>query len=275
MILLDAIVIFHLTPFLRFDLLTALVLHGLGVRFVVTLFFSSSTLLSMWSLSIFLFIKFILLALRYQRQRSNRQKHILTLRISRLRSKLQSLLDSMISPSFSTRARNEELIADSHDHATVLFVTVVSSPGAALDAAQSLARIDSLSRRFDSLVISRRMLKVEHVGNDYVVVSPFFDLPPAPDLTAADTARHGGDSDMCHCHSATLALLATEMAAAGRDELAGSGLELRIGLAAGAVTAAVIGRSRRYLRVLGDTVQPRPICIHACIHVYMYTYRYG
>jgi hypothetical protein len=177
----------------------------------------------------------------------------------------------MISPSFSTRARNEELIADSHDHATVLFVTVVSSPGAALDAAQSLARIDSLSCRFDSLVISRRMLKVEYVGNDYMVVSPFFDLPPAPDLTAADTARHGGDSDMCHCHSATLSPRDGDgRRRARRTRRLRAGAADRFGCGGGHgggdwTESAVPPRAGRH----GAAPAHKHTCVHTCIHVYI------
>ena len=83
--------------------------------------------------------------------------------------------------------------------------------------------------------------QVECVGVGYLVTTQR--------VPRADTAAPPWDRRAEEC--AALAALAHRMTAAARRALAGSGLEMRAGLAAGPAVAAVLGSARRRLRLVG------------------------
>ena len=163
----------------------------------------------------------------------------------------------MIPRCFACRAQNSDFLADSFDYATVLFCTFGHSSAAEADPVTTFALLNRVYMALDSLLVYHRAIKVEHVGNDYMVVSPIFTNSivetDGPAAESGSGAPEGGDDDPDRS-CASLAELGLRMIRVGREALAGSGIELRAGLAAGPVAAAVIGESRRFLRVLGDTV---------------------
>jgi adenylate cyclase len=230
---------------------------GLLTRLVGLFVYSRNLWVSGWSILCVVFGKCIFLACRYQRQLEYRRQHLLHRHIIRLKSELQELLDGMIPPHFSARAQLEDCIADPHDDVTVLFCSVSQPPSA--DPLASFHTLDALYSTFDRLLDHHDVVKVEHVGNDYMVVSPLrprpqprrppsppADLPPAADCAPPeDDERRAGPAADC----VALALLARAMVRAGRRALRGTGATLRVGLARGPAVAAVIGRSRRFLRV--------------------------
>jgi hypothetical protein len=72
-------------------------------------------------------------------------------------ARLQALLDSMIPRRYSERVRAGQIVADPHDHATVLFVSFPKDDGndAGMDgcAAMEMFRLlDLVYREFDQLV---------------------------------------------------------------------------------------------------------------------------
>ena len=105
---------------------------------------------------------------------------------------------------------------------------------------------------------------MRHTGNDYVLASPLFHDadPAAAAAAAAGCAPTGGEASEAEAAEAgaeaerrrfcaALGRLAARMAAAARGLLEGSGIEPRVAVAAGPVFAAVVGDSRRHLRLLG------------------------
>ena len=260
----DGITVFMITPLMPFPAVAALVLFvGMVSRVFGLFIYNSDRWPTVWALTCVSIPKMIFLACRYRREWAKRKDYILQLQIKRLNTELQHMLDGLIPPDFSRRAQHEEVVADPHDRATVLFCSFPLDYSADADPAAAFRLLDEVYRAFDAILEAHAhsglVTKVEHVGHDYLAVSPVF-LPavrqPPPDAACGggSSSGGGGEEDWAADSCAALAGVAREVLAAGRTRLAGSGMELRVGLATGPVVAAVIGRSRRYLRVLGDTV---------------------
>jgi adenylate cyclase len=254
-----------ITPLMSFPILF-LHVFGLGMisRFSGLLLYRVDVQPAIWALTCTCIPKLVFLACRYRREWANRQQYLLQLETESLNTELQLMLDGLIPPDFSRRAQQEEVVADPHDRATVLFCSFPLDHSAGTDSAAAFRLLDEVYRAFDAILEARAhaglVTKVEHVGHDYLAVSPVFlsAAGPAPDPGDGGGGGGGGGvgmgEDWAADSCAALAEVARELLAAGRTRLAGSGMELRVGLATGPVVAAVIGRSRRYLRVLGDTV---------------------
>jgi adenylate cyclase len=131
-----------------------------------------------------------------------------------------------------------EPIADQFASASILFADVVDFTPLAqrLPPADVVGILDQLFSRFDALVEQHGLEKIKTIGDCYMAAAGVPD--PAPD------------------HARRAALLALDMrdavvisAGAGR-----SGLELRIGINSGPVTAGVIGTKRFLYDLWGDAV---------------------
>jgi adenylate cyclase len=136
------------------------------------------------------------------------------------------------------KAEPEQPIADSFDDASVLFADLSGFVGIAkkLGGGQTVALLNRLTREFDALATRHGVEKIKTIGDGYMAVSGI----PHPQ---AD-----------HCER--LARLALDMLAAAARISRETGIELRlrIGIAAGPVTAGVIGVNKFSYDVWGDTV---------------------
>ncbi len=109
--------------------------------------------------------------------------------------------------------------------------------------------VDQVHKEFDALLAQHapHVLKIHQEGRDYVLVSPNVSKAgPSAQLPCPQPAL----AEQC----AALAQLASAMATLARGLLVGSGLETRFGLAAGPAITAVLGESRRHLRLFGPAL---------------------
>lgn len=130
------------------------------------------------------------------------------------------------------------LIADRFESASVLFADMAGFTARASDTdPQDLVRfLNRVFSKFDHLTDRHRLEKIKTTGDSYMVVSGVPE--PRPD------------------HAEALADFAIEMrdeALALRD-LHGRSVGLRIGIASGPVVAGVVGTSKFFFDVWGDTV---------------------
>lgn len=135
-------------------------------------------------------------------------------------------------------AAPETSIADHFADASVLFADIQGFVAIAkrLGNARTVALLDHLTREFDALAVCHGVEKIKTIGDGYMAVA---GVPhPQPD----------------HCER--LARLALDMQAVARvvGEAFDIDLTLRIGIAAGAVTAGVIGVHKVAYDAWGDTV---------------------
>jgi guanylate cyclase len=129
-------------------------------------------------------------------------------------------------------------IADHVDSASILFADVVDFTPLAqrLSPAEVVGTLDQLFSLFDTLVERHGLEKIKTIGDCYMAAA--------------------GVPDPCADHASRAALLALDM----RDAVATSaipgqgGLELRIGINSGPVTAGVIGTKRFLYDLWGDAV---------------------
>jgi adenylate cyclase len=135
-------------------------------------------------------------------------------------------------------AAPEVSIADHFADASVLFADIQGFVAIAkrLGNARTVALLDHLTREFDALALCHGVEKIKTIGDGYMAVA---GVPhPQPD----------------HCER--LARLALDMQAVAQvvGEAFGITVTLRIGIAAGAVTAGVIGVHKVAYDVWGDAV---------------------
>jgi adenylate cyclase len=149
---------------------------------------------------------------------------------------LTNILPATIAERLKDPSRN--IIADKYDDASILFADIAGYTERASDTTPSdLVRfLDRLYTDLDALVDRHGLEKVKTSGDSYMVVS---GVPqPRPD------------------HIEALACLALDMADAVADlkDPLGRDVPLRIGLAAGAVVAGVVGARKFFYDVWGDAV---------------------
>ncbi len=159
--------------------------------------------------------------------------------LSAERARSDALLMNLLPAPIAERLRiRAETIAESFDHATVMFADLVGfTPLAArLPPDRIVATLDQVFSRFDELAKHHGLEKIKTIGDAYMLVSGI----PTP------REDH--------------AVAAADMAIAMRDLVAslpaveGTRLSLRIGLHSGPVVAGVIGRTRPFYDLWGDTV---------------------
>jgi guanylate cyclase len=154
-------------------------------------------------------------------------------------ARADELLTNAIPPSIARRLRRgESRIAESYPETTVLFADIVGfTPWARRTAPSEVVELlDELFSRFDDLSAECRVEKIKTIGDAYMAVSG----APEPNPDHAEAALTLGRG-----------ILDAVADARRAHELP---LEVRVGLASGAVVAGVIGQRRILFDLWGDTV---------------------
>lgn len=150
----------------------------------------------------------------------------------------EKLLANILPQKVAARLKDEEIIADRYEAASVLFADMAGFTARASDTEpEELVRfLDDVFTRIDGLVETHGLEKIKTTGDAYMVVS---GVPnPRPD------------------HAEALADLALAMREALADltDPKGRAVPVRIGIATGPVVAGVVGKSKFFYDVWGDTV---------------------
>ena len=166
---------------------------------------------------------------------SQRNAALVALRAEQQRS--EALIRNVLPASIADRLRSATgSIADHVDAASILFADVVDfTPFAQrLSPGEVVGTLDRLFSHFDTLVERHGLEKIKTIGDAYMAAA--------------------GVPEACADHAHRAASLALDM----RDAVASSefarGLQLRIGINSGPVTAGVIGTKRFLYDLWGDAV---------------------
>ena len=159
------------------------------------------------------------------------------MRIEQARS--EALITNVLPSSIAERLKDATgSIADHVECATILFADLVNFTPLAqrMEAAEVVGTLDRLFSHFDTLVERHGLEKIKTIGDAYMAAA--------------------GVPDPCDDHATRAAKLALDMREAiATSETAGyGGLELRIGINSGPVTAGVIGTKRFLYDLWGDAV---------------------
>ena len=150
----------------------------------------------------------------------------------------EALIRNVLPSAIAERLKTGESIADHMESATIVFADVVDfTPlSARLTPAEVVGTLDHLFSHFDTLVERHGLEKIKTIGDAYMAAA--------------------GVPDPCADHAQRAALLALDMrAAVATSTIAGrQGIELRIGINSGPVTAGVIGTKRFLYDLWGDAV---------------------
>jgi adenylate cyclase len=169
---------------------------------------------------------------------NQRNAALTALRAEQARS--EALLTNVLPVSIAERLKVATgSIADHVECASILFADVVDFTPLAqrLSPAEVVGTLDRLFSHFDTLVERHGLEKIKTIGDAYMAAA--------------------GVPDPCDDHASRAALLALDMRAAVATSGAiaeQGGLELRIGINSGPVTAGVIGTKRFLYDLWGDAV---------------------
>ena len=160
--------------------------------------------------------------------------------IRRLAAQARSdeLLTNAIPTSIAERLKHgEQRIAERYPETTVLFSDIVGfTPWAQrTDPDRVVALLDELFTRFDELAVEHGVEKIKTIGDSYMAVAG----APNPRRDHAEAA---------------IALAQAMLTAFAEWRAHAAELEMRIGLASGAVVAGVIGQKRILFDLWGETV---------------------
>ena len=151
----------------------------------------------------------------------------------------EAILTNAIPPSIAARLKHGETrIAEAYPATTVVFADIVGfTPWAQrTDPARVVALLDDLFTRFDTLAIDQGIEKIKTVGDAYMAVAG----APEARLDHAEAALVFGQALLSEVVEWRLA-----------NDI---DLQVRVGLASGAVVGGVIGRRRILFDLWGDTV---------------------
>jgi guanylate cyclase len=168
---------------------------------------------------------------------SQRNAALAALRVEQERS--EALIRNVLPEAIAERLKDATgSIADHIETATILFADVVDfTPLAShLSPAEVVGALDHLLSHYDTLVERHGLEKIKTIGDCYMAAA--------------------GVPDPCADHASRTARLALDMREAVTNEtIAGhGGIELRIGINSGPVTAGVIGTKRFLYDLWGDAV---------------------
>jgi adenylate cyclase len=159
--------------------------------------------------------------------------------LAREQERSESLLLNVLPTEIAPRLKaGESPIADSYEHATVLFADIVGSTKLAerLDAKQLVALLNRIFSRFDLLAERHGVEKIRTIGDNFMCV--------------AGVPRRRAD------HAQAMARLALDMCTSV-DELRAAGeerIDFRIGMNSGPCVGGVIGLRKFVFDIWGDPV---------------------
>jgi adenylate cyclase len=155
------------------------------------------------------------------------------------RARSQALLLNILPEAIAGRLKtNPGMIADRHEHCSVVFADLVGFTAHAKDKdpAQVVGELNAIFSRFDALAAQHQAEKIKTVGDGYMAACGI----PQPD---PDHLTHACD----------LALAMVTAMPALNAEL-GTRFEVRVGLAAGSAVAGIVGSAKFSYDVWGDMV---------------------
>lgn len=155
------------------------------------------------------------------------------------KEKNEALLANILPPPIVGRLNaGEELIADRHDNATVLFTDFVgfTKISAAMEPSELVSYLNNVFSEFDGLCKRLGVEKIKTIGDAYMVVA---GLPaPRPD----------------HCEAAVEMALGMMSILEDINQELEIPFRMRVGIHTGPVVAGIIGKHRFVFDVWGDTV---------------------
>ena len=152
----------------------------------------------------------------------------------------EALLQNLLPDEIATRLKNSpgEVIADGLPAVTLLFADIVDfTPRSATRSPEDVVDfLNKIFSRFDQLTAKRGLEKIKTIGDAYMVAAGL----PAPRKD--------------HAHIIADMALAKQAAVADLSDQMGETVDLRIGIHSGPAIAGVIGTSKVFYDVWGDTV---------------------
>eukprot|EP00240_Pyramimonas_obovata_P000167 CAMPEP_0118928612 /NCGR_PEP_ID=MMETSP1169-20130426/5831_1 /TAXON_ID=36882 /ORGANISM="Pyramimonas obovata, Strain CCMP722" /LENGTH=1111 /DNA_ID=CAMNT_0006870639 /DNA_START=114 /DNA_END=3446 /DNA_ORIENTATION=- len=139
-----------------------------------------------------------------------------------------------------------EPLVECYESVTVMFCTFTKESVARIpDPAELRKLMGRIYMVFDELVRHHRLAKVEHVCSDYVVCST--ELKVGPDHAAEVSAE---------LDALALVALARQMLHTLKTHFSpcGNSLDVKIGIHRGPLAGGIAGKSLRFFRIFGDTV---------------------
>jgi adenylate cyclase len=150
----------------------------------------------------------------------------------------EALLGNIMPPRVAARLKDEQVIADRYEAASVLFADMAGFTSRASDSEPEalVGFLNSVYSRIDALVEAHGLEKIKTIGDAYMVVAGVPD--PRPD----------------HAEALADFALALREAVADLKDPEGRAVPVRIGIASGPVVAGVVGRRKFFYDIWGDTV---------------------
>lgn len=158
--------------------------------------------------------------------------------VEQAHARSEALLSNILPPRVAVRLKDEQVIADRFEVASVLFADMAGFTTRASDTEPEIlvGFLNGVYSRIDDLVDAHGLEKIKTTGDAYMVVAGV----PDPRLDHAEAL-------------ADLALTLREALADLKDPK-GRAVPVRIGIASGPVVAGVVGRRKFFYDVWGDTV---------------------
>jgi class 3 adenylate cyclase len=251
-----------------------------GVRFQVAVFLSvgiAALYIALWtnesarsslfySALLFLGVAEALIAC-YTDEWQVRSSFVLSWELQSRQKKIEELLFSILPPRICEKVLRDEQILTSFPSATVMFCSIENfhefvqsnKPGELFD------KINLLYSKFDDIVKRFDMFKVEHIESDYVVASRILEAGEYD--SSIDTEEYRKKSALTMIYLA-LALL--------REGAEHKSIKFKVGISTGPCVGGIIGSSRKFYRLFGDTVNTASRMKHhgkvKCVHMNEATY---
>jgi adenylate cyclase len=158
--------------------------------------------------------------------------------VEREYARSEALLGNILPPRVAARLKDEKVIADRYEAASVLFADMAGFTARASDTEPEalVGFLDGVFTRIDALVEAHGLEKIKTTGDAYMVVAGVPE--PRPD----------------HAEALADLALAIREAVADLKDPKGRAVPVRIGIASGPVVAGVVGRRKFFYDVWGDTV---------------------